>query len=239
MIERSIYLHSSPSSWPHFSWACSRKNSCFETLSLKSQTFGGNNQQLLNINLQFVLRPVFHTWTRGTGCQGGRRGSRGRPSCSPSPPPSSCKPPGQGARWVETSKKRLHLHLFCINKTSRLLRQVLALLLLIVGLNLHDEDGNGDWSQIHILTTKYIFWSSAFWVSHFLDQLGAKKLAVVDDQLDEVGEVSDMVCWLVSHLGSRPGGEGGGRRKQLWIRTLQSSSPPPTPTIKKVISERN
>ena len=106
MIERSIYLHSSPSSWPHFSWACSRKNSCFETLSLKSQTFGGNNQQLLNINLQFVLRPVFHTWTRGTGCQGGHRGSQGRPSCSPSPPPSSCKPPGQGAHWVKTLNKR-------------------------------------------------------------------------------------------------------------------------------------
>ena len=58
------------------------------------------------------------------------------------------------------------------------------------------------------------------------------------DEMDEVGDVDDMVCWFFSHLGSRPGGEEGGRRKQLWIRTLQSSSPPPTPTIKKVISER-
>ena len=72
--------------------------------------------------------------------------------------------------------KRLHLHLFCIFKTGRLLRQVLALLLLIIGLNLHNEDGKADWSQIHISVTKYIFWSSAFWVSHFLGQLSPKKV---------------------------------------------------------------
>ena len=33
-----FYLHSSPSSSPHFSWAWSRRNSCLETPNLKSQT---------------------------------------------------------------------------------------------------------------------------------------------------------------------------------------------------------
>ena len=112
------YLHSAPSSSPHFSWACSRKNSCLETLSLKSQTSvshwgasswlsGRESRQSRKTQLLAISSSVFLHTTWGWW------------------------------RWkMWGTIVSLYLHLICIFKTSRLLCQVPPIIVIVAALRL-------------------------------------------------------------------------------------------------------